>query len=120
QHKPASRSFSRPFSLSESPSLSALAGDRLGELQGLASCGQSADDEKARPSFDLTQPFGDPTQRSTLDFVAGPYSNNEFLRFCPDRNAPGFPEGTPFITDVTPEEPTEDDIWGEYDDLIDN
>lgn len=111
QHKPASQSFSRPFSLSESPSLSALAGDRSGELQALASCGPSAD-ETERPSFDLTQPFGDPMQRATLDFLAGPYSNNEFLRFSPDKNTP--------VTDVTPEEPTEDDIWGEYDDLIDN
>ena len=120
QHKPASQSFSRPFSLSESsPSLSALAGDRPGELQGLASCGPSAD-RPARPSFDLTQPFGNPTQRATLDFLAGPYSNNEFLRFSPDKKAPGRPEEVPMITDVTREEPTEDDIWGEYDDLIDN
>ena len=129
RHKPASQSFSRPFSLSESPSLMALAEDRPNEPQASASYAPAAEMGKslngsAKPSFDLTQPFGDPMQKGTLDFVAGPYSKNEFLRFSPDKNKPlspsNNPEGAAVAAITSPGDLNEDDIWGEYDDLIDH
>lgn len=129
QHKPASQSFSRPFSLSESPSLTALTGDRPNEPQPPASYTPTAETGKppngsAKPNFDLTQPFGDPTHKDTLDFIAGPYSKNEFLRFSPDKHTPLLPSNRPEDAAVTatapPGEPADEDIWGEYDDLIDH
>ena len=122
QHKPASQSFSRPFSITESPSVAAPVTDLLNEPQAPTS---ETDKSPGKPSslgFDLTQPFGDPTQGSVLDLLAGPYSGNEFLHFSPDKNSSLSSGDSKAATGVpNPNaEPADDEIWKEYDDLIDH
>ncbi|OJJ31541.1 hypothetical protein ASPWEDRAFT_45486 [Aspergillus wentii DTO 134E9] len=127
QHKPAMQSFSRPFSYAESPSLTAPVLDKPHE-RSLSD--HSAVDFQPRPynpGFDVTKPFGDPMQGSVLDFIAGPYAKNEFLKFSPDKgsvvSSASDSERFSAVTAVVPgpsSEPTEDEVWGEYDDLIDH
>lgn len=130
QHKPAFQSFSRPFSVAESPSLTALV-DRPAEFSPprprLESQRRIPPRDRHDPAFDLTQPFGDPTTQSILDFIAGPYSKHEFLTFSPGNDSMiSTSSGSESLAAVTAVIPTpgselnEDEVWGEYDDLIDD
>ncbi|KAL4996128.1 hypothetical protein BDV10DRAFT_117506 [Aspergillus recurvatus] len=131
QHKPAFQSFSRPFSVAESPSMTVSApgqsrgfsspdGNVLGPGSGLHM--------KEGMGYDLTSPFNDLMKGSALDFLAGPYSNNEFLAFSPPRKDSIFSTSSESgslaaITAVVPGPGTdlmEDEIWGEYDEFIDH
>lgn len=125
QHRPAAQSFSRPFSMAETPSLTAPV---LSNDFQVPTCSEEMGRRPSEPTrlgFDLTQPFGDPTYRSVLDLISGPYSNNEFLRFSPDKNSlpSSFECSTPAVTAIAPHpdsDLTDDEVWKEYDDLIDD
>ncbi|KAL4752072.1 hypothetical protein BDW72DRAFT_192398 [Aspergillus terricola var. indicus] len=131
QHKPAFQSFSRPFSVAESLSMTVSA---PGQSRGLSSPDRnvlvpdSGLHMKAGVGFDLTSPFSDLMKGSALDFLAGPYSNSEFLAFSPPRKDSIFStssesESLAAITAVVPGPETdlmEDEIWGEYDEFIDH
>lgn len=133
QHRPAVQSFSRPFSVAEDPSsLAAIAPDQPHGHPGPSGNAQGQPlDMHRKPGntgFDLTSPFSDPMKGSALDFLAGPYSNNEFLSFSPPRKDSLFStssgsESLAAITAVVPGPETElmeDEIWGEYDEFIDH
>ncbi|KAL6235846.1 hypothetical protein BDW75DRAFT_128839 [Aspergillus navahoensis] len=130
QHKPAFQSFSRPFSVAESPSMTVSA---PGQPHGFSSPDRnvlgpdSGLHMKVRTGYDLTSPFSDLMEGSALDFLAGPYSNNEFLTFSPRKNSvlstSSESESLAAITAVVPGPGTdlmEDEIWGEYDEFIDH
>ncbi|PTU24569.1 hypothetical protein P175DRAFT_0497687 [Aspergillus ochraceoroseus IBT 24754] len=126
QHKPAFQSFSRPFSVAESPSLLAPVTD-LSHRQIPSSHPDKQRSEPGNFGFDLTMPFGDPMKGSVLDFLAGPYAKHEFLAFSPRKDSmfstSSGSESLAAITAVipTPEmDLTEDEIWGEYDEFIDH
>lgn len=131
QHKPAFQSFSRPFSVAESPSLTALVPDQPQGVSSPDRRAQDPTDKQWRPEgsgFDLTSPFGDPSKGSVLDLLAGPYSKDEFLAFSPLRKDSVFStssesESLAAITAVVPGPETalmEDEVWGEYDEFIDH
>lgn len=130
QHKPASQSFSRPFSQTESPSLPAPVAEEPNDFQtpapGFATEKGRSTGKPTGLGFDLTQPFGDGSERSAMDFVAGPYSRNEFLRFSPDKNSPHSSSGSDGLAAITASirnpdtELSDDEVWKEYDDLIDH
>ncbi|KAE8375379.1 hypothetical protein BDV26DRAFT_18041 [Aspergillus bertholletiae] len=134
QHRPALQSFSRPFSMADSPSIVApVAADQsdfsppgFHELETQTGPYHGS---PPRYAFDFTQPFGDPMSRSVLDFIAGPYSPNQFLTFYPRKDSTttitssSGSESTAAVTAVIPGPEsalTEDEVWGEYDDLIDH
>ncbi|KAB8077213.1 hypothetical protein BDV29DRAFT_64394 [Aspergillus leporis] len=133
QHRPALQSFSRPFSMANSPSVAAPVTDSGSEFSppGLPTM-EAQEAYHASPpklGFDFTKPFGDPMSRSVLDFIAGPYSTNQFLSFSPRKDSTttvSSSSGSESLTAVTailpePESAlTEDEVWGEYDDLIDH
>ncbi|THC88468.1 hypothetical protein EYZ11_012086 [Aspergillus tanneri] len=131
QHKPAFQSFSRPFSAAESPSLTAPVVDRPAEFSPPRPVYESQTQNLPRgphnPGFDPSQPFGDPSSASILDFIAGPYSKNEFLTFSPENHSTtSSSSGSESLAAVTAVIPTpdsglnEDEVWGEFDDLIDH
>ncbi|KAL4882638.1 hypothetical protein BJY04DRAFT_217134 [Aspergillus karnatakaensis] len=130
QHKPAMQSFSRPFSVTESPGLTVSA---PGQTHGFPSPPQNTQAQREmqrrpeHPGFDMTSPFGDPKMGSVLDFLAGPYSKQEFLAFSPRKDSvfstSSGSESLAAITAVIPgpgTELNEDEIWGEYDEFIDH
>ncbi|KAL2830583.1 hypothetical protein BDW59DRAFT_18866 [Aspergillus cavernicola] len=128
QHRPALQSFSRPFSVAESPSLTALVTD---QSHGFSSPNRHAlgphsdtHHRSEKPGFDLTSPFGNPMKGGVLDFLAGPYSKHEFLAFSPRKDSTSSgSESLAAITAVVPgpgADLTEDEIWGEYDEFIDH
>lgn len=131
EHKPALKSFSRPFSITDTPSLAAPVGvqqhnHRMPNRTALNMNTSAAASNPTKMGYDPTQPFGDPAQRSALDFLAGPYSNNEFLTFSRNgsQDSSSSDSGAlSAITAVVPNSSTElttDEVWGEYDDLIDH
>ncbi|RAL13806.1 uncharacterized protein BO97DRAFT_26461 [Aspergillus homomorphus CBS 101889] len=131
-HKPALQSFSRPFSVADSPSLLAPVVPKP-----YAFSPPSSQPSTMRPlespqkgtiyGFDLTNPFGDLFQFSVLDFIAGPYAKDEFMTFYPRKESVvSSSSGSESLTAITAVVPspgadlTEDEVWGEYDDLIDH
>lgn len=137
ERKPAMQSFSRPFSFAEAPSLTVTARDRLYDYNiPDRSTPNVRKDTPAREQdrFDnqQTQPFSaPPVQRDVLDFLSGPYAENEFLAFSPRKDSvmssSSGSEGTDAnltaVTAIIPEPgsaPTDDEVWGEYDDLIEH
>ncbi|RJE21467.1 hypothetical protein PHISCL_06193 [Aspergillus sclerotialis] len=129
EHRPALESFSRPFSVTDTPSLPAPVAQRRDQhmstrdASNIHTSAPSSDQTKF--GYDLTQPFGDPLQKSALDFLSGPYSNNEFLTFSrkgSDQSSSSS-GGLSAITAVAPNSSTDlsaDEVWREYDDLIDH
>lgn len=131
-HKPAVQSFSRPFSVAQSPpSLTAPVAEHAGGISFSPIFTPSplypAISGKSDYKFDLTNPFKDPMKGSVLDFIAGPYSKEEFMRFSPRKDSTlSTSSGSDSLAAVTAVIPgpntelTEDEIWGEYDDFIDH
>ncbi|PYI08483.1 hypothetical protein BO78DRAFT_416655 [Aspergillus sclerotiicarbonarius CBS 121057] len=132
-HKPAVQSFSRPFSVSQSPpSLTAPVVEKPDDSS--FSPIFTPEPQYAAPSgkpsqykFDLTDPFKDLLKGNVLDFIAGPYSKEEFMTFSPRKDSvlstSSGSESLAAVTAVIPEpesELMEDEIWGEYDDFIDH
>lgn len=128
EHRPAQESFSRPFSITDSPSLVApvtnLHDRNVPNDAGLNMHAVPPPTKPIKLGFDLTQPFGDPMQRSALDLLSGPYSSNEFLSFSrktgSQHSSSSESGGLPATTAIPyhSAEPSADDVWGEYDDLI--
>ncbi|KAL4897992.1 hypothetical protein BDV59DRAFT_53389 [Aspergillus ambiguus] len=122
KHIPACQSFSRPFSTSETPSLPAP----VKEKDHGFSPTNVADSDQHRRGFDLTQPFGNPMDRTVLDMITGPYAKYEFLTFSPGTDSMPSSSGSENMAAVTAVIPNpdsalnEDEVWGEYDDLIDH
>lgn len=63
--------------------------------------------------------------RNVLDMITGSYANNEFLTFSPGKESipSSGPENMAAVTAVIPSPGSalnEDEVWGEYDDLIDH
>lgn len=130
QHRPDMQSFSRPFSMAESPSLLAPPSDKSKEgptLSGLS--GHRSKDIPTSQSIDwgygFNQAFSAPETVSALDFLAGPYSSHEFLHFPlrKDSDSSSNSGALAAVTAVPPPPgtaPTDDEVWNEYDDLIDH
>ncbi|KAF7595349.1 hypothetical protein BBP40_006342 [Aspergillus hancockii] len=129
QHRPALQSFSRPFSTANSPSIVAPVtntGSEFSQLGGLPAMETQVayHANPPRSGFDLTQPFSG----SVLDLIASPYSTNQFLVFSPRKNSTttvssSGSESLAAVSAILPEPEsalTEDEVWGEYDDLIDH
>lgn len=128
QHTPATQSFSRPFSVAESPP-SVPAHIQLGphDHSGFTDSPwkPQVDIPYSQPSdwgYDYTQGFSAPATVSALNFLAGPYSAHEFIHFSPQKGSPSSSSPLAAVTAVVPKPetaPMEDEIWKEYDDLID-
>ncbi|KAG2413527.1 hypothetical protein HFD88_002716 [Aspergillus terreus] len=125
KHTPAFQSFSRPFSVAESPSIPAPVKQTSQHFSQINPMTGVSPGQPTRPGFDLTQPFGDPMDRNVLDMITGSYANNEFLTFSPGKESipsSGL-ENMAAVTAVIPSPGSalnEDEVWGEYDDLIDH
>ncbi|PYI21935.1 hypothetical protein BO99DRAFT_327212 [Aspergillus violaceofuscus CBS 115571] len=131
-HKPALQSFSRPFSVADSPSLLAPVGPKPTEFpppisQPTTVQQVESPQKQSVYGFDLANPFADLFQFSVLDFIAGPYAKDEFMTFSPRKESvvstSSGSESLAAITAVVPSpgaDLTEDEVWGEYDDLIDH
>ncbi|KAL5366698.1 hypothetical protein BJX96DRAFT_170151 [Aspergillus floccosus] len=129
KHTPAFQSFSRPFSVAESPSVPAPVKQTSHHFSppDLTTLQQSGlpPGRPPRPRFDLTQPFGDPLDRNVLDMITSSYANTEFLTFSPGKESipSSGSENMAAVTAVIPSPGSalnEDEVWGEYDDLIDH
>ncbi|KAJ5083960.1 hypothetical protein NUU61_008539 [Penicillium alfredii] len=122
QHRPAMHSFSRPFSVAESPSLLAAVMDGSYES---SQPNKTSSNTHTDWRYGINQAFSALEQVSALDFLAGPYSNNEFLHFSPNKGSPSSSSSGALaaVTAVIPEPgaaPMEDEVWNEYNDLLDH
>ncbi|KAJ5716899.1 hypothetical protein N7488_002545 [Penicillium malachiteum] len=128
QHKPAMQSFSRPFSIIDSPpsvpvpaQQSSPEYPRFNEPAWKQPIGGQTPDM----GYNFQQTFSAPEHVSALNFLAGPYSANEFIHFSPhnDSISSSSSGALAAVTAVLPKPhtaPMEDEIWKEYDDLIDH
>lgn len=129
EHKPAQKSFSRPFSTADSPAVPASVADQQDDVSNNVELSMHRFPPPTKPirlGYNLTQPFGDPAQANAIDFLSGPYSNNEFLRFSRQMGSQHSSSSDSgrlsAMTAAMPKpsaETTADEVWGEYDDLID-
>ncbi|KAJ5595235.1 uncharacterized protein N7459_001443 [Penicillium hispanicum] len=129
QHRPAIQSFSRPFSVVDSPSLTAPMLEATNENpvfpeSPLKHPSDAASSQAPDRGFDLDPAFSVPAHVSALDFLAGPYSADEFIHFSPNKVSPSSSSSGALaaVTAVVPKQdtaPMEDEVWKEYDDLID-
>lgn len=125
-HRPAMQSFSRPFSTAESPSVMA---PTLEGTSGYASPRKISptDLPSSKPGdwgYGFNPAFSAPEVASALEFLAGPYSAHELIHFSPHTGSPssGSSGALAAVTAIVPKPgtaPTEDEVWNEYDDLID-
>lgn len=128
QHTPATHSFSRPFSVVESPpSIPAHQQQGPNDYPGFADSfwKQQVDISSSQPpdwGYNYTVGFSAPATVSALNLLAGPYSAHEFIHFSPPKRSPSSSSPLAAVTAVVPKPetaPMEDEIWKEYDDLID-
>ena len=128
QHKPAMESFSRPFSVIELPSVPAPATDRHIEISPASRVEPGTkNNEQSHTGIDIPHPSGSASKANPLDFLAGPYSKNEFFTMAPRKNStPSTSGSSECSAAVTAQIPnphsalTEDEIWREFDEFIDN
>lgn len=135
EHKPPLRSFSRPFGIPEPTPSTALAASQACDYNppSRSTNVTRTDTQSSKPIMidpqSTQSPSETPSQRSLMDFISGSYADNEFLALSPRKDSilssSSGSEGTnssfAAVTAVIPEPgsaPTEDEIWGEYDDLI--
>lgn len=126
-HRPAMQSFSRPFSTTESPSVMA---PTLEDTCDYASLGNipPTDLPSSKPGdwgYGFNPAFSAPEAASALEFLAGPYLTHELIHFSPHKGSPssGSSGALAAVTAIVPNPgsaPTEDEVWNEYDDLIDH
>ncbi|KAL1884486.1 hypothetical protein Plec18167_002076 [Paecilomyces lecythidis] len=134
-HKPATQSFSRPFSREDAPSLTVTADDQDQQwyLSNRPALGIQTDVLPSRPFYsepETAKPFSAPIPATEFSFPAGAYANEQFLTFSPRKESvvSGSSSsegklGLAAVTAVLPgqgSKPTEDEVWNEYDDLIDD
>lgn len=132
QHRPDMQSFSRPFSVTASSSVPAPVFPALDDPNGHAAVGNSPGQQYVdlpTQSMDwksgLAPALTGSETVSALNFLAGPYSSNEFLHFSPRKDSVSSSSSGALaaVTALVPPPgttPTEDEVWDEYDDLIDN
>ncbi|KAJ5773867.1 hypothetical protein N7457_008763 [Penicillium paradoxum] len=128
EHHPPMQSFSRPFSAVESSPLTIPTTKGLSESPPVISApldlgiGPGDSPEWGRgfnPTFSASE------DTSALEFLAGPFSTYEFLQFMPKKgstssDSSGALAAVTAVAPVPGSPPTEDEVWNEYDDLIDN
>ncbi|KAJ6108151.1 hypothetical protein N7523_009474 [Penicillium sp. IBT 18751x] len=124
QHKPPMHSFSRPFSVAESPSLVAPTWEGSSERPIFTVSPGNPTSQSMDWGFGPGQAFKSP-ERAALDLLSGPYSRNEFIQFSPRNGSQSSSSSGALaaITAVVPPlhtAPTEDEVWNEFDDLIDH
>ncbi|KAJ5221550.1 uncharacterized protein N7469_010437 [Penicillium citrinum] len=131
QLRPDMQSFSRPFSVIDTPSLPAPVLENKHEYPGFEkSPPNNVSDAPSSKPYDLGHGFypalSAPEQISALDFLAGPFSASEFLHFSPPHKGSVSSSSSGALAAVTAvlpnatTAPTEDEVWNEYDDLIDH
>ncbi|KAJ6049266.1 hypothetical protein N7444_005982 [Penicillium canescens] len=127
QHRPVMQSFSRPFSVVESPSLSVPTTGVPHESPLItdAPLDLGIGPSEPRWSHGLNPAFSASEEASALDFLAGPFSDYEFLKFPPKKGSTSSDSSAALaaVTAVAPvpgSPPTEDEVWNEFDDLIDD
>ncbi|KAJ5129823.1 uncharacterized protein N7515_005862 [Penicillium bovifimosum] len=127
-HQPAIDSFSRPFSVAGSPSLTISTTKSLHESIPIANAPLDPGIEPSKlPEWGrgYNPSFGDSHHASALEFLSGPFSNYEFLQFPPKKgstssDSSGALAAVTALNPVPGSPPTEDEVWNEYDDLIDH
>ncbi|KGO75632.1 hypothetical protein PITC_055100 [Penicillium italicum] len=129
-HHPAMQSFSRPFSVVESPSLTipTTGGSYESPFPFVANVPLNLGNGPSESSnwgdgFNPT--FSASEETSALEFLAGPFSTYEFLQFPPKKGSTSSDSSGALaaVTAVPPipgSPPTEDEVWNEYNDLIDH
>ncbi|CAI7656468.1 unnamed protein product [Penicillium glandicola] len=129
QHHPAMQSFSRPFSVVESPpSLTIPTTESLYESPPVANVPLDlgiGPSESSDWSHGFNPTFSASEEASALEFLAGPFLNYEFLQFPPKKgstssDSSGALAAVTAVAPVPGSPPTEDEVWNEYDDLIDH
>ncbi|KAK2765515.1 hypothetical protein FQN54_008369 [Arachnomyces sp. PD_36] len=134
EHRPALQSFSRPFSVVESPPITVTAGAQPNYQAepSRPALEVQTDVLPSRPFHDYfgdTKPYSAPVAAAQGD-PTYPCTGPEFLAFSPRKGSEvsgsSSSEGKlslAAVTAVLPEpgsNPTEDEVWGEFDDLIDH
>ncbi|KAJ5093525.1 hypothetical protein N7456_009386 [Penicillium angulare] len=131
QHRPAMQSFSRPFSVVESPPSIPAPAQRSGQDYPSfndPSWQRQTENASKVPDwgYDFNQPSSASEHVSALNYLTGPYSASEFLHFSPPHKGSTTSSSSgalAAVTSVIPKAntaPTEDEVWGEYDDLLDH
>ncbi|OQE47499.1 hypothetical protein PENCOP_c001G08504 [Penicillium coprophilum] len=127
-HQPAMQSFSRPFSVVESPSLTILTTQSSYESPPIAEVPLNLGIAPNK-TFDwgngFNSTFSASEQTSALEFLAGPFTTYEFLQFPPKKgstssDSSGAMAAVTAVAPVPGSPPTEDEVWNEYNDLIDH
>ena len=133
-HRPAMQSFSRPFSGIESPSLTIPTTESIREPPLMANTPLNvqmpfdlgfAPNESPEWGRGFNPTFSAAEDASALEFLAGPFSTYEFLQFPPKKDSTSSESSGALaaVTAVAPvpgSPPTEDEVWNEFDDLIDH
>ncbi|KAJ5499290.1 hypothetical protein N7453_008341 [Penicillium expansum] len=127
-HHPAMQSFSRPFSVVESPSLTVPTTGSSYEPPLVANVPLdlgTGPSESSNWGDGFNPTFSASEETSALEFLAGPFSTYEFLQFPPKKGSTSSDSSGALaaVTAVAPipgSPPTEDEVWNEYDDLIDH
>ncbi|KAL1982649.1 hypothetical protein VTN96DRAFT_1019 [Rasamsonia emersonii] len=133
-HKPAAESFSRPFSRDEAPSLTITANSQPDVYYSSSRppLGVQTDVLPSKPfgpEPDTPKPSSDAVPNEGMKFASGAYASNEFLQFSPRKqsrvSSSTESEDTIMkaVTAMGPRsdwKPTEDEVWTEYDDLLDS
>ncbi|KAJ5776662.1 uncharacterized protein N7511_001673 [Penicillium nucicola] len=127
QHIPAMQSFSRPFSVAESPSLTVPTTSAPNESRWVTDAPLDMGIGPSEPRWGqgLHSTFSASEEASALNFLAGPFSDYEFLKFPPKKDSTSSDSSAALaaVTAVAPvpgSPPTEDEVWNEFDDLIDH
>jgi len=127
-HQPAMQSFSRPFSVVESPSLTIPTTQSSYESPPVAHVPLNlgiGPSESSNWGDGFNPTFSASEETSALEFLAGPFSTYEFLQFPPKKGSTSSESSGALaaVTAVPPipgSPPTEDEVWNEYNDLIDH
>lgn len=134
-HKPPAHSYSRPFSRDEAPSLTITSGPRSGVQDPYDRSKHSIgmDLLSKGPSYSshstAAGPFSAPALSESADFMSSAYNTNEFIRFSPRKQSEvssSTSEGDSILATVASmgikpnANAYEEEIWAEYDDLLDN
>ncbi|EED16984.1 conserved hypothetical protein [Talaromyces stipitatus ATCC 10500] len=131
-HKPPAQSYSRPFSRDEAPSLTITAGAQANvpNVFGRSKLNIETDPLLQGPFYTVPNesgPFSAPAISESAKFMSGAYATNEFLQFSPQKQSEvssSTSEGDSILATVAAMgKPNtgvdEEDIWAEYDDLLD-
>ncbi|CAG7972661.1 unnamed protein product [Penicillium salamii] len=133
-HRPAMQSFSRPFSGIETPALTVPTTETMRESPLLVNATPNvqmpfapgfAPNESPEWGRGFNPTFSAAEDTSALEFLAGPFSTYEFLQFPPKKDSTSSESSGALaaVTAVAPvpgSPPTEDEVWNEFDDLIDH